>query len=77
MKTFAVALTIVVYACAAPPEAPKSATTAPAIKPAPITAVCADAPNRLCPRDEASADPSFLQFRDRMRDAVAQKDEAR
>jgi hypothetical protein len=85
MKTFASALTIVFLACAAPPEAPKqtatttttATTAAPAAKPLAITPTCVDAPNRLCPHDEAAADPSFLQFRDRMLEAVAQKDEAK
>jgi hypothetical protein len=50
-----------------PPPKPKPAASAP---------VCTPAPNRLCPSDAGASDPSFAQFRNELRAAVEQKNEA-
>ena len=75
MKIFLAAVALVVVASCAPkaePPQPPAATTTTA-----AADVCSPAPNRLCPSDEASLDPSFVTFRNTMLEVVQAKDEAR
>jgi len=43
----------------------------------PAPEACAPAPNRLCPVDDAAKDPSFDAYRQQLRAAVQQRDEAK
>jgi hypothetical protein len=84
MKILLSAIALALVACSAPettqhetPPPAATTTSVPKPEPAPVAPACTDAPNRLCPRDEAANDPSFQQFRERMTEAVAQKDKAK
>ncbi len=89
MRTLTLAAALFVLACGgAPPEAPRTrepsagspATTALAPLPQPSPAApiarCEPAPDRLCPVDQASQDPSFAAFREQLAGIVERRDAA-
>src|SRR4051794_4209830 len=73
MKLRIVLLALSLAACAKTEHAPR--VIAPKPKPATPAKVCAPAPDRLCPADEAQSDPSFVAYRDQLRRAIDAKDE--
>jgi hypothetical protein len=62
-----------------PPEAATTTTAATATQSpaAPVAPTCTPAANRLCPVDDGATDPSFAAYREQLRTAVKQKDEAK
>jgi len=76
-------LTLFAVACGTESSTPPTtASTPPAAEPAtpttpatPAPPVCTAAANRLCPVDEGANDASFVEFRNRLREAVRSKDE--
>ena len=60
----------------APPQAPSQAPPAAASE-KPAQPTCTDDPQRLCPRDEGTRDTSFVAFREQLKNAVDEKNEAK
>lgn len=83
MKTRIATLTFLLVACTPhesrrlpPPPANTTASQPPAATGVQSAPSCLPAPHRLCPRDDGASDPDFAAFRERLRDAVARKDDA-
>jgi hypothetical protein len=76
------AISLLFLCCRDAPEpatqtAATTTSTPPAERPAPAPEPCIAEAHRLCPADEGNRDPTFVAFRERLSDALAEKNEAR